>query len=472
MKRYSNVYESFFDFLKGMSDRDIKDILLRLDKFIAENPEFSFDNKYNLPGVCPIERIAQTIVLSSDKLKKAISVVNKKIEDISIYTLRGKKWSGDVLVLSDSEVSSKNKKIVYRPDLDYFYQQPYPYSRRGRSKSYYDNLKYFYNPNYAYEHNTNEGKFSDFINFLNSGKQTKESNDFNIDLSLFKIFYFLDNNKSYDYDKRSDTPGLIFLSMLSEYTYIPYKELKSIIERGLIPNSELIRFNHKSIDGPIVLFHKPSENREKSYEAIYQEIFQEPFPSDEGDIPAMSLGMPIPPQAQQDLVKIDKDKEAQANKIKNYLQLDPDNPKNKPKGFTIDQIKNPIQIPNKSLAVKDYLESNKMDFFKLVQDNLNFQKESDYINQFKTYLFDAPKTNGRLDNQRKLLIGMVDYLLRKGSPFFDVNKNMENKFFSQNDLSENDIKSLLQDLSIFLVKDSGRSQELLDEMKVLYNKLS
>ena len=48
MKRYSNVHESFFDFLRGMSDKDVKDILLRLDKFIAENPEFSFDNKYNV----------------------------------------------------------------------------------------------------------------------------------------------------------------------------------------------------------------------------------------------------------------------------------------------------------------------------------------------------------------------------------------------------------------------------------------
>ena len=487
MKRYSNVHESFFDFLRGMSDKDVKDILLRLDKFIAENPEFSFDNKYNLPGICPIERIAQTIVITPDKLKKAIAIVGKKVEDISIYTLRGKLWTGDLLILSDSEVSSKKKKVVYRPELDYFYSQPASYQRKGRRKSSYNDLRYYshrHNPYYAYESNTNEGKFSDFINFLESGKETKESIEFNTDLSLFKIYYFLDNNNSYDYDKKSDTPGIIFLSMLSEYTYVPYKELKTIIEKGLIPNTEIIRFNHKSIDGPVVLFHKPHERRENSYKKIYQEVFQEPFPSDGDELSGDTPSIPIPANAQQQLIQMDQaqtqaQSQAQAqqtSKIKNFLQIDPNDPTNKSKGFSVDQIKNPLQVRDKTedkiIAIINYIDTDRINFANLVKDTLNAQKSSFYIDKLKTYLYEAPKTKGRLDNQKKMLTGLAYYFLQKNSSFFASNPNSESKFLSDNNLSDSDIKGMVIDMSIFLTKDTGKNQNILDKVEDLYKRLS
>jgi hypothetical protein len=499
--RYSNVYESFFDFLVGMSDKDIKDILIRLDRFISENPNYSFDNKYNLPGLCPIERIGQSIVITPEKLRKAIKIVNKKVDDIDIYTIKGKLWRGDVLVLADSDVSSKRKKTVYQPQWDNYFENPLFYQRQYKrnygkrtKKNYYDSNYFdrqYYNPKhydsrykFAFEHKTNEGRISDFIQFLNKDSGSSSSIDYNIELSLFKIYYFLENNKSYDYDKKSDTPGIIFLSMLSEYTSVPYKELQHIIEKGLIPNAESVRYNYGSIDGPVILFYKPHEDRVKSYKDKFESIFEEPFPSDEDDLldvpqvdvpyqtptttptPSQFVSTPsattTPPQTST----------GKSSNVKSYLDMDvlqkkdtgkttTQSPSNK--GISIDAIKKPNRVELVKEVADDKLNT-------LIKDSIDrMQTKDEFISEFNTILYEAPKTKNEITIQNKILGEITTKLLDKDSEFFKVYSDLKPIFFGIEDLTNNDVLEIIKKLSLFIViKKEGRDL-IMDTLKEAYD---
>lgn len=239
--RYSNIQESFFDFLRFVSDDEEKRIIQRVDEYLNNNPDFTYDLEFNLPGLCPIERIAQSLVINEGKLRKVLKNVAKKTNAIGIASVSSKVWSGDVLISLNSDGNFKLKSSSYK--------------RSGVRES----------------ENDSDNNSSAYLNesFLSALKKTfgfgtsidKEE----LDNAALEVVKFLYDRPVYDYHKKSDTPGLIFLSLLSEdkYTSIPFKTLEELFKSDVLENCEIVKFKYKDIEGPLVIFGKPDVSRKE-----------------------------------------------------------------------------------------------------------------------------------------------------------------------------------------------------------------
>ena len=237
--RYSNIQESFFDFLKFVSEDEEKRIIQRVDEFMNNNPDFTYDMEFNLPGLCPIERIAQSLVINEGKLRKVLKNLAKRTDTIGVATITSKVWSGDVLITLNAGSNFKTNTSSYK--------------RGGMRESLDDSTSGAY---------LNES-------FLSSLKKTfgfaspidKEE----LDGASLEVVKFLYDRPIYDYHKKSDTPGLIFVSLLAEekYTNIPFKTLEELFKGSILDNCDVIKFKYKDIEGPLVVFGKPSISRKE-----------------------------------------------------------------------------------------------------------------------------------------------------------------------------------------------------------------
>lgn len=235
--RYSNIQESFFDFLKFVSEDEEKRIIQRVDEFMNNNPDFTYDMEFNLPGLCPIERIAQSLVINEGKLRKVLKNLAKRTDTIGVATITSKVWSGDVLITLNAGSNFKVKSSSYK---------------RGGMRESLDNSGAYLNES-----------------FLSSLKKTfgfaSKIDKEELDIAALEVVKFLYDRPIYDYHKKSDTPGLIFVSLLAEekYTNIPFKTLEELFKSELLDNCDVIKFKYKDIEGPLVVFGKPSISRKQ-----------------------------------------------------------------------------------------------------------------------------------------------------------------------------------------------------------------
>lgn len=239
--RYSNIQESFFDFLKFVSEDEEKRIIQRVDEFMNNNPDFTYDMEFNLPGICPIERIAQSLVINEGKLRKVLKNLAKRTDTIGVATINSKVWSGDVLITLNAGSNFKTKTSSYK---------------RGGMRESLDNSV------------SNSGAYLN-ESFLSSLKKTfgfaSKIDKEELDGAALEVVKFLYDRPIYDYHKKSDTPGLIFVSLLSEekYTNIPFKTLEELFKSEILDNCDVIKFKYKDIEGPLVVFGKPPISRKE-----------------------------------------------------------------------------------------------------------------------------------------------------------------------------------------------------------------
>jgi hypothetical protein len=120
-----------------------------------------------LPGLCPLKKMAESMVISEKKLKGFIHSIN--YDSMKLYRVNSKIWKGDVVALMPTE---KTKGISftksYNPSIESFYDyvvgyENYPKRRkRSSSKYYYDR----YGNRRQYESHVSESFFSDFMSWL------------------------------------------------------------------------------------------------------------------------------------------------------------------------------------------------------------------------------------------------------------------------------------------------------------------
>lgn len=250
--RYSNIQESFFDFLKFIDEKEEKRIIARVEEFMNTNPDFTYDLEFNLPGLCPIERIAQSLAINEGKLRKVLKKVAKATDAIGIAKISSKVWSGDVLVTLNvgSGVRFKSSRGGSS------------YKRTYRGDSVYDSREY-----------VNESFLSSLKKAFGFGTSVEKEE---LDNAALEVVKFLYDRPVYDYHKKSDTPGLIFVSLLSEkkYTDVPFKTLEELFKSDTLDNCDVVNFKYKDIEGPVVVFGKPSISR-KEYLVDNTSDFQE-----------------------------------------------------------------------------------------------------------------------------------------------------------------------------------------------------
>jgi len=239
--RYSNIHESFFDFLRFVSDDEEKRIIQRVDEYLNNNPDFTYDMEFNLPGLCPIERIAQSLVINEGKLRKVLKNVAKKTNSIGIASVSSKVWSGDVLISLSLDGNFKLKGSSYKRSV----------VRESSNDSISDSGAYL-----------NESFLSALKKTFGFGTSIDKEE---LDNAALEVVKFLYDRPVYDYHKKSATPGLIFLSLLSEdkYTSIPFKTLEELFKSDVLDNCEVIKFKYKDIEGPLVVFGKPELSRKE-----------------------------------------------------------------------------------------------------------------------------------------------------------------------------------------------------------------
>ena len=103
--RYSNVHESFLDFLKDKSKKEYKKTLERIEIFLNSNLQYGYEKSTGLPGLLPLEKLSKSIVATERHLKKVVKELN--IENWKVTRISSKVWSGDVLVLLPSTKAGK-----------------------------------------------------------------------------------------------------------------------------------------------------------------------------------------------------------------------------------------------------------------------------------------------------------------------------------------------------------------------------
>ncbi len=270
--RYSNVSESFFDFLKNRKKKEIDNVVSRIQNFLDMNPQFGFDSKHMLPGLCPLKKMAESIVVSEKYLKNFIKSIN--YETMKMFRVNSNIWNGDLVVLMPT-TKSKDPKFTksYSPNIDSLHDylvgfEDYPKRRRRRSSSkyYYDR----YGNRREYKSYVSESFFSDFMSWIKGGDV--DSEEINYDNAIFQVTHFLVKYPGYDYDQQNNTPGFIFLTTLANAVQIPYESLLKLFKNNRFENSEIINFKLDTIEGPIVIFGKPPVDRKTQWDSWNAEL--------------------------------------------------------------------------------------------------------------------------------------------------------------------------------------------------------
>ncbi len=249
--KYSNVHESFLDFLKDRKNKEYKKTLERIQIFLKNNQQYGYEISTGLPGLCPLEKLSQTIVASEKQLKKVIREMN--IENLKITRISSKVWSGDVLVVLPSEkIGKEYGKYTQNYNLSAFssHLQDYGYGSYRTKRKRKTGVSF------------NESIFSDFIDYL-SGDSDSDADavESNMDNAYVQVTRFLVKYPYFDFDKTSDTPGLIFLSSLSRNIQIPVKTLSKLFKSKKFENADVVEISVSGIEGPVVVFGNPPFNR-------------------------------------------------------------------------------------------------------------------------------------------------------------------------------------------------------------------
>ncbi len=268
--RYSNVSESFFDFLKNRKKKEIDNVVSRIQNFLDMNPQFGFDSKHMLPGLCPLKKMAESIVVTEKYLKNFINSIN--YETMKTFRVNSNTWKGDLVVLMPT-TKSKDPKFTksYSPYIDSLHDylvgyEKYPKRRRSSSKYYYDR----YGNRRVYDSYVSESFFSDFMSWIKGGDV--DSEEINYDNAIFQVTHFLVKYPGYDYDQQNNTPGFIFLTTLANAVQIPYESLLKLFKNNKFENAEIINFKLESIEGPVVIFGKPSVDRKAQWDSWNAEL--------------------------------------------------------------------------------------------------------------------------------------------------------------------------------------------------------
>lgn len=269
--RYSNVNESFFDFLKNRKKKETDNVISRIQNFLDMNPQFGYDSKHLLPGLCPIKKMAESIVVSEKYLKSFINSIN--YETIKTFRINSKIWNGDLVVLMPSKKSNDPKFAKsYNPSIESFYDYLVDLESYPKRKRRYSSRSYYYDRygNRRYKRHVSESFFSDFMSWLKG--DDVDSEEINYDNAIFQVTHFLVKYPGYDYDKQSDTPGFIFLTTLADAIQIPYESLVKLFKNNKFENAEITNFKLETIDGPIVIFGKPSVDRKEQWDSWNAEL--------------------------------------------------------------------------------------------------------------------------------------------------------------------------------------------------------
>ena len=262
-----SLFETFSDFIRDRDDIEHQGLVDRIYKFLSNNSQFSYDSGSNLPGLVPLERIAQEIVVQEPKLRRFFRA--SKYDGAKLVKVRSDVWDGDVIAFfataSGSRYQTFNNFRGRGYDFDYDrYRDPYldGYRRRSRRRDYYDRdvRPTPGSPKYS---RANESLFSDFMNSLRSVGSKAQMYDANEVLG--RMLYFLKLNPEFDYHELSDTPGLIFVTLLSQYTKVPHKVLVDFFNRTPLPNSTVIDFKVSDLRGPVIVFNRPQTSREEAW---------------------------------------------------------------------------------------------------------------------------------------------------------------------------------------------------------------
>lgn len=266
--RYSNVHESFSDFIKSRKEKETQNIITRIQNFLNNNPQYGYDVKHLLPGLCPVKKMAESIVVTEKYLRNFIKSIN--YDTMKLFRVNSKIWKGDLVALMPTENSkSKSFKSSFTPNIESFYDylndlESYRKPRRYKRKSY-SNYPYDYGKSFV-----SESFFSDFMSWIKGTETEKE--DVNYDYILFQVTHFLVKYPGYDYDKLNDTPGFVFLTTLADAIQVPYNSLLQFFKNGKLDNSELINFKMSGIEGPVVIFGKPPVERKTQWDSWNTEL--------------------------------------------------------------------------------------------------------------------------------------------------------------------------------------------------------
>lgn len=266
--RYSNVHESFSDFIKSRKEKETQNIITRIQNFLNNNPQYGYDVKHLLPGLCPVKKMAESIVVTEKYLRNFIKSIN--YDTMKLFRVNSKIWKGDLVALMPTENSkSKSFKSSFTPNVESFYDylsdlESYRKPRRYKRKSYSD-YPYGYGKSFV-----SESFFSDFMSWVKGTETEKE--DVNYDYILFQVTHFLVKYPGYDYDKLNDTPGFVFLTTLADAIQVPYNSLLQFFKNGKLENSELINFKLSGIEGPVVILGKPSVERKSQWDSWNTEL--------------------------------------------------------------------------------------------------------------------------------------------------------------------------------------------------------
>ena len=269
--RYSNIHESFFDFLKDKKKKETESIINRMQNFLNNNLQFGYDSNLLLPGLCPLKKMAESIVLSEKVLNNFIKTIN--YDTIKLFRVNSKIWTGNLVVLMPTEKSSTQKVTKsYNPSIDSFHDylrdmESYPKKRKYTRRSDYN---YPYDYRRQYESHVSESFFSDFMSWMKGGNVNKE--EINFDNAIFQTTHFLVKYPGYDYDKQNDTPGFIFLASLANAIQIPYNSLLELFKQNKFENAEIINFKMEGIEGPVVIFGNPPIDRKAQWDSWNAEL--------------------------------------------------------------------------------------------------------------------------------------------------------------------------------------------------------
>jgi hypothetical protein len=480
--RYSNVHESFFDFLTGLGDKEVIEIVSRMEIFINNNPEYSYDTKYALPGICSLERISQSIVTTPEKIRKVVKRINKETDDIDIFRINGKRWSGDVLLINNTDEIVKGNRPSYSYSKRYDWDDYISYTRRKPRKTpTYNQRRYrrrIYDSNQTHL-NEDSNPISNFFSFLNKKNVDFRDYEYDTDFILLKIYDFLDENPSYDYNETSDTPGFIFLSLLSDYTESPYKVLYNIINSGKIEGAEIINYNYKSVEGPLVMFTRYNKEREDFLKSIEDRLNRDVQRDAEDDnLKRVSQSQVQPqPQAQTKTDDVGYNQSKQIDfqdtktssfkdKMKFGVAKTDDDINNKTAVSSYDKftsISKSLSDEDREKRMKSIQDNESPNLLKWILKDIDniYDPKNDYINSLKKNLHIDKEGNEEftkdLNKFRKKCIDKIIHhlLIDAESDFFKKNPDIKDKFENTEieELNDKDKSAIIMALNLFILND-------------------
>ena len=263
--RYSNVHESFLDFLKDKSKKEYKKTLERIEIFLNSNLQYGYEKSTGLPGLLPLEKLSKSIVATERHLKKVVKELN--IENWKVTRISSKVWSGDVLVLLPSTKAGREYgKYANNYAIDPFsnYLQQYDYGSYKTQRPRKQTGRYMY-----------ESIFSDFMDYL-TGDKDMDKPEYSLDNAYVQVTRFLVKYPYFDFDASTDTAGLLFLSTLSKSINIPMKVLEKLFKKEKFENADITKISISGVEGSVVVFGNPPYNREQILKSWQEEIQQTP----------------------------------------------------------------------------------------------------------------------------------------------------------------------------------------------------